>query len=134
MHTFNVEFVDGTTGTQEVDAYGNVTAVKDSAGQLSNQSYRVTSDMSGIAWDTPPFVIPVPQSVSPFQARAALLAAGLLATVEAAVEAHPDPKVKLVFEYAMIWERHSQFITDLGGALGLTAEQIDDLFIAAAAY
>jgi hypothetical protein len=75
---------------------------------------------------------PVPQQVTPYQARVALLGAGLLDTVNALM-AHEDtpPAAKLAWEYATYIERTSPFIQALAPALGLTEQQIDELFIAA---
>lgn len=81
----------------------------------------------------PDYVDGVPQSVSAYQARAALLAAGLLSQVEAAVAAAPDEIVRIAWEYATVVRRQSPFIAAIGPALGLDAAAIDTLFVAAAA-
>lgn len=81
-----------------------------------------------ITYSTPPPFLP--EFVSPYQARVALLNAGLLDSVNAAVAAAPD-SVKLAWEYATVVERNSPMIAALAGILGLTAEQVDQLFIAA---
>lgn len=75
----------------------------------------------------------VPQSVSAYQARAALLAAGLLPQAEAAVVAAPDEIVRIAWEYATVVRRQSPFISALAPALGLDDAAIDALFVAAAA-
>ena len=86
------------------------------------------------AYGLPGPVAVVPKSVTPYQARMALLGAGLLATVEALMEdPGTDQAAKIAWEYATTIERDSPFIAALGPALGLTDEQIDVLFIAAAA-
>lgn len=73
-------------------------------------------------------------SVTPYQARVALYNAGLIPAVEALM-AHPetDPLAKIAWEYATTIERNSPFIVALAPALGLTEQQIDDLFTTAAA-
>ena len=74
----------------------------------------------------------VPEKVTPYQARIALLQAGYLASVEAMMADPNTPTAaKIAWEYATIWERQSAFIATLGPALGLTEGQIDDLFRAA---
>lgn len=73
----------------------------------------------------------VPASVSAFQARAALFAAGLLDDVEAAVAA-ADRLTRIAWESAQAFERGSPTIATLAAALGLSDEQLDDLFRAAA--
>jgi hypothetical protein len=69
-------------------------------------------------------------SCTPFQGRIALSDANLLANAEAAVNA-ADEKTKTAWEYALVWQRSSPMIAALGSALGMTDEQIDDLFKAA---
>lgn len=76
----------------------------------------------------------VPASVTPYQARIALLNVNLLAPVEALMaDPETDQAAKIAWEYATTIERHSAFIAALEPALGLTEEQVDALFIAAAA-
>lgn len=67
---------------------------------------------------------------SRFQAKAALHQAGLLAQVEAEL-AHADTISQLAWADATEFRRNSPTIASLAGALGLTPEQIDDLFHAA---
>jgi hypothetical protein len=98
---------------------------------------------TGAAWvvepiPTGPTVAPadpaapvVPASVTRFQARAALLAAGLLDDVEATI-AGADRFVQIAWADAASFERTSPTIAALAAALGLTDQQIDDLFRAAA--
>jgi hypothetical protein len=69
--------------------------------------------------------------VSRFQARAALLNAGLLDQIEEAL-ATVDPFAKLAWTDAVEFRRNSPTIAALQSAVGLTDEQIDDLFRAAA--
>lgn len=73
----------------------------------------------------------VPQSVTPYQARVALSRAGLLNSVEAAVS-QANGEMAIAWEYATTIERNSPFIVQLGTAIGLTSQQIDDLFVTAA--
>lgn len=75
---------------------------------------------------------PVPQSVSMFQARTALRRAGLLAAVEAAVDASGDPEIQDAWEYATEFPRSSPTIAALAAQIGLTDAQVDDLFRVAA--
>ena len=78
---------------------------------------------------------PVPQSVTPRQARLALLGAGLLDDVHAAITAIPDPvprkAAEIEWEYATVIERSSPLVQSLAAGLGLTAADIDALFEAA---
>jgi hypothetical protein len=78
---------------------------------------------------------PVPQSVTMRQARLALLQAGLLSSVDAAIDGLPEPDrsaAKIEWEYAAVVQRASGLVPAMGAALGMTEAQIDDLFILAA--
>lgn len=78
-----------------------------------------------------------PQVVSARQAKRALLAAGLLGDVEAAIEAISDATereaARIDWEYATEFRRDNEMLNSIGAALELTEGQIDDLFIAAGA-
>lgn len=65
--------------------------------------------------------------VTNFQAKAALLDAGLLDAAEAAVIALGG-KVKLSWDLEPMWSRMSNEINAIGAALGLNDVQIDALF------
>ena len=79
-----------------------------------------------------PQPVPIPQSVTMRQARLALLGAGLLDTVETAI-AGVGPAAKIEWDYATEVQRASGLVPAMATALGLTEDQIDALFIAAAA-
>ena len=83
---------------------------------------------------TPPVVIP---NVTMRQARLALLGAGLLDDVDAAIAAITDPTqrkaAEIEWEYAQTVDRDSSFTQQLAAGLGLTSEQLDALFTQAAA-
>ena len=83
------------------------------------------------ALESPAMIIP--QSVSRFQARAALHLAGLLETVEALMT-HADTPVlaRLAWQDAQEFKRASPTVLAMAAALGLSEGQIDDLFIQAA--
>lgn len=84
---------------------------------------------------TPPAPV-VPTSVTRRQAKQALLLAGLLDDAETAINAIADATergVALIFwNDAVEFERANPLITAIGTAIGLTSEQIDDLFTTAA--
>jgi hypothetical protein len=77
----------------------------------------------------------VPFAISRAQGKAALVQAGMWDGVVAYVEAIVDPTQKKMAEIAIndtqYWVRNSDFLTNAGTALGLTTEQMDDLFIQA---
>lgn len=84
---------------------------------------------NGISWVVPPAEIP--QVVSRFQAKAALLQAGYLATIEALV-AQSDAFTQLAWNEAVEFRRDSPLLNQLAVALALTSEQVDALFVVAA--
>lgn len=74
----------------------------------------------------------VPQSVTRFRALAALHAAGLLAQVEAVVSTL-DPLAQLAWDEAATYRRDSPILLAVARQIGLTGQQVDDLFRQAAA-
>ncbi len=93
-----------------------------------------------VDWDQMPPVIntplppATPEEVTRLQARLALIGAGLWANVTAYFQ---DParteEEKAFWEDAQNWLRDDPIIASAGTALGLTEQQIDDLFVAAKA-
>lgn len=76
----------------------------------------------------------VPQEVTMRQARLALLGAGMLANVESAIDALPEPPrtaARIEWDHSNTVQRYNTFVIQLGGLLGLTSQQLDELFIAA---
>ena len=74
--------------------------------------------------------------VSMRQARLALIQEGYMAQIEEALALIPDPdktKVETEWQYSSVVERASEWVATLQPALGLTDQQLDDLFILAAA-
>lgn len=73
----------------------------------------------------------VPRSVTPRQARLALLAAGHLQAVQEAMSALPEA-AKIEWEYSTAVERESALVAQMGAALGLDDAALDQLFTTAA--
>ena len=69
------------------------------------------------------------KEITPLQAKLQLLEMGLLDEVEAMVAT--DRKVQLYWEYASVIEREHETLKTMAVALGLTDEQLDEMFIAA---
>jgi hypothetical protein len=71
----------------------------------------------------------VPSVVTNYQARAALLRAGLFDLVNDALLALPanDPS-RQAWEYANELTRHGTLVNGVTAGLGITSEQVDDLF------
>lgn len=95
----------------------------------------------GWGWDgetlTPPPAqpVPIPSAVTMRQARLALLAAGKLALVDAAIETLPEPQrtqAQIEWEFASEILRDSPLVGTIGAALGLDDAALDALFVEAA--
>lgn len=83
--------------------------------------------------DAPP--VPVITSVTMRQARLALLQQGLLTQVNNAIASMPGAQgeaVRIEWEFSNTVERNRPFVQALAASLGLTSQQIDDLFTLAA--
>ena len=83
----------------------------------------------------PPHPPVVPPSVTMRQARLALLGAGLLDDIDAAINALPLPQkeaARIEWEYSAEVQRHNGFVSVLTPLLGLTDAQTDALFLTAA--
>ena len=78
----------------------------------------------------------VPQHVARAQGKAALIVAGLWPGVLAFVAAIEDDTERLLAEVALHdtqhWQRNSPFLNAAKSGLGMTDEQLDALFVAAA--
>lgn len=91
----------------------------------------------GHLWDGEAFAPPPPPTppavlaVTMRQARLALLGAGMLDDVEAAIAAAP-PAVRIEWEYATQIERASPLVAAIAAELDLDAPALDALFAAAA--
>lgn len=90
--------------------------------------YRYNADTGEF---TPPApVSSIPQSVTAFQAKAALLHANLLDNVESMMANPATPRiVKLAWNEALHFERQSPTVAAMASALGLTDAEIDSLFV-----
>lgn len=79
--------------------------------------------------------VKVPASVTMRQARLALLAAGKLDDVEAAINALPEPpKTPALIEWNYSNEvlRHNGFVSQIAPLIGMTTADLDAIFIEAA--
>lgn len=87
-------------------------------------------------WRVLPIVVPVPVSVTMRQAKLALSRAIVLGRANTAISAMPGQageEARIEWEYATTLRRDHPLVAGLGQALGLTAGDIDALFISAAA-
>lgn len=75
---------------------------------------------------------PVPEIITPRQAKLALLGAGLLSQAEAAIASLPAEQkavAQIEWEYAHEFRRDWPLLTALAAGMGLTEAQVDELFI-----
>lgn len=84
-------------------------------------------------------VLPPPPPVTTVtmrQARLALLGAGLLDDVDAAIAAIPDETqrraAQIEWEFAAVVERNNALVQQLAPAFGMTEQQVDEFFATAA--
>lgn len=74
----------------------------------------------------------VPNAITPLQGRLSLKRAGLLEAVESAIVT-ANGETQIWWEYATIWHRNHSLLNALAASLGLTSEQVDELFVVAGA-
>ena len=95
-------------------------------------------DEATSAWKVTPRVIPVPRAITAWQAKAGLAmtphpqAGTMLAAAEAALAAMPEGAEKIVvlsaWDNNANFERTSPTILSFGAALGMTSDDLDNLF------
>jgi hypothetical protein len=73
----------------------------------------------------------VPSYITPRQCRLVLMQQGLLAQVEQMI-AQQDEATRITWEYALEFRRDDPLLNALAQNLGLTDQQIDEFFVAAA--
>jgi len=108
--------------------------VMNSACESYKNTFNAADKLAGIAAALAahtggPAVDTVPQVVSSPQARVALSRAGLLNTIEGYM-AQPgvDPELKIFWEYEPNFHRDSPALATLANGMGITSEQMDNLF------
>lgn len=107
-----------------LDKDGNIvnTVIADEIFVKSNfEFYKLVDEETAIA------SIEVPQTITPLQAKLQLLNMGLLDEVDAMVAT--DRKVQLYWEYALVIERNNDILLTMAEQLGITEEQLDNMFI-----
>lgn len=104
-------------------------------GALDAGSAAVGDYWDGLQWNKPVARREVPTEVTMREARRAIEAAGLTASVAAAIAALPEPTktaAAIDWEFSNAVRRDNPTFIALASALGLSSDQLDDLFIAAA--
>lgn len=79
---------------------------------------------------------PVPQSVTNFQGRAALHTLGIFDDVQNAIDAVENATQRAIYQEAFDragFHRDSAFLNSVAAGLGMSSEDVDDMFRAAAA-
>jgi hypothetical protein len=71
---------------------------------------------------------PVPTSVARVQALLALNQAGLLTMVKDTIASYNDDAIAIWFNHADTWRRENPYVLGLSLEMGLSEEQVDDLF------
>jgi hypothetical protein len=92
-----------------------------------NQAFIGWSRVGGVFTAPAPQPEPVPQSITPLQARKALRALGLHAQVTAYVATLSEEEQE-AWEYCISVERQDGLVVTAATLLGMTSTQIDDLF------
>jgi len=125
---------DQSPALAEFERYGDETLTPDAARQV------VIVTRTVVPWSAEEIAEHrkslVPESVTMRQCRIALLDAGLLDAVQSSIATMPGAdgeRARIDWEYALDVRRDWPLINALGSQLGLTEQQIDELFIAAAA-
>lgn len=107
----------------------SATAMTAEAGEVAINQDRPDLWDELMAWGEPqPFRDDsIISSISPRQARLALLNAGLLDKVENAIKAGPR-SVQIEWEFGLEVRRDHQMVAHMQASLGMTSEQVDALF------
>ena len=111
-----------------VDTEDIHTFVKADGSEVQLEEYCKTQTIAPYV-EPEPLPEPIPQVITMRQARLQLLEVGLLDDVEAFVAL--DRKSQIEWEYANEVYRESPLIESVKGALSLTDEQIDEMFLKA---
>lgn len=128
-HQMNGDVITNTIVVDSLDVLPNLIDAS-IGGQIGD------SIVNGVVVPAPVPAPQVPKSVTMQKARRALRQAGLIAAVEAAIDAMPSPQREFArdeWEYSGEVHRDRGLVLNMGTALGLSSAQLDALFISAAA-
>ena len=129
--------IDSTNTVQNVILWDGVTDYQHGAGltavlDTEPPTAEVGGTYAGGVFSAAPAPAPVvPQSITRFQAMAAMSNAGLLTKVQTAV-ASASTLTQLAWANAQEFDRASPTIAELAAALNISSAKIDELFIAGA--
>jgi hypothetical protein len=92
------------------------------------QQQMLINDFNGVP-NTPKSSI---ASVTPRQMRIALVESGIsLSTIESMIDSLPEPSqsiTRITWEYSVEFQRNNPLLNSMAPALGLSTEQVDQLF------
>ena len=75
----------------------------------------------------------VPESISQMKLRKQLILSGIsIASIDALIQSLPQPNRDLIYtmwEYAVVFDRHNPELNAMAGMLGVTQQQLDEIFI-----
>ena len=75
----------------------------------------------------------VPESISQMKLRKQLILSGIsIASIDALIQTLPQPNRDLIYtmwEYAVVFDRHNPELNAMAEMLGVTQEQLDEIFI-----
>ena len=104
---------------------------------VANVGWTLVDDVAVVTWDCEPIPPPPVPDITPRQMRLTLLSLGKTdADIEAIIDGIEDvtqrEAARIEWRHARVFKRHHPLIEAFIPALGLTEEQADDLFRAAA--
>ena len=104
-----------------------------SDGLSEEQKQFLRNDFNGVPNPAP--INSVPKFVTPRQIRLALIMSGIsLDVIENTINSLSEPQksiVRVTWEYSVEFQRNNPVLTSMAPVLGLTSEQVDQLFILA---
>jgi hypothetical protein len=135
--TFEAEWIEGGNTVRVIAYSGDQVALfRADVAQYGGEIDEALLAEIQSEWVPPPFPpVPVITSVTMRQARLALLQQGLLTQVNDAVASMPGAQgeaMRIEWEFSSTVERNRPLVQSLSASLGLTSQQIDDLFALAA--
>ena len=75
----------------------------------------------------------VPESISQMKLRKQLILSDIsIASIDALIQSLPQPNRDLIYtmwEYALVFDRHNPELNAMAGMLGVTQQQLDEIFI-----
>jgi hypothetical protein len=97
-------------------------------GMSDNEKTCLRNDFYGISNE----IVRAVQAVSPRQMRIALVMSGIsLETIEAVINSLPEPTktvTRVTWEYSVEFQRNNPLLNTMAPILGLSKQQVDDLF------